>query len=247
MKHNPHSASVIRKGAMAAAALISLATVLEAGTLSESSPFIPPQAAAPVGPTPPVNPQAQNLAFRGVYAIGEKRFYNIFNKQLNKGVWVADGDASAEYKVVSFTESSNTVRLKVDGTEQDYPLDRPAWISVPVQGAPPPFVAGMPQQPGQPGGPGGPNRPPPPRRRVISPNTPPPAPPGTQAYNAWANMPANQRPPTPPPSSPPPMGPPSGGVPQLPANLVPPNFTPPTNFTPPANFTGGQPNTAPNP
>lgn len=231
-------------------------SVLLALPLAENSPFIPPNtpAPAPVAPSGP-SPEVQNLAFRGVYSLAGVRYFNIFDKRQNKGVWVKEGDPSAQYEVTGFDESSMNVKLKLGGREQDLALDKPAWVSMPVQFTPP-TVSTLPGQinPGAGGGNTPPPRPPPPpRRRIVRPNVQ--GAPGSPQANAPANVPQlpeelrNFTPPPPPTNIPPFPAELQNSVPQfqqqqqnsisnqnprLPSG-APPNFTPgaPPNVTVP--------------
>lgn len=184
-------------------------SVLLALPLAENSPFIPPNtpAPAPVAPAGP-SPEVQNLAFRGVYSLAGVRYFNIFDKRQNKGVWVKEGDPSAQYEVTGFDESSMNVKLKLGGREQDLALDKPAWVSMPVQFTPP-NVSTLPGQitPGAGGNTPPPRPPPPPRRRIVRPNVQ--GAPGSPQANSPANIPQlpeelrNFTPPPPPTNIPP--------------------------------------------
>lgn len=174
---------------------------LSAIPLAENSPFIPPNtpATSPTTPTAP-SPEAQNLAFRGVYSLAGVRYFNIFDKRQNKGVWVMEGDPSAQYEVTGFDELSMNLKIKLGGRDQELALDKPAWVSMPIQGTPPPTVSTLPAQSAVGSGTPPSRPPPPPRRRIVRPSA---APGATSA----ANVPA------------------PGNVPQLPEELR--NFTPP--------------------
>lgn len=179
-----------------------------ASSLAENSPFIPPNTPPPSPNTPSAPPpEAQNLAFRGVYSLNGVSYFNIFDKRQNKGAWVKEGDPTAQYEVTGFDEANMNVKLKLGGTDAELALDKPTWVSMPVQMAQP--VATQPGQPGvQAGGSSAsapPRPPPPPRRRIVRPTT---------SQNAQANVPTN--------------------IPKLPEelrNFVPP---PPPSFTPPS-------------
>lgn len=206
--------------------------------LTKNSPFLPPEAPPnPNAANAAANPNTQNLVFRGVYALGDKLFFNIYNKQENKGTWVGLNDAAATYQILRYDRETNALRMKTGATEIDLTLDRPNWVSVPVQVAAATQPAAPAVAPGRPGGPPA-NRPSPAapvRRRVVAPPRPPPqAAPGTVSSQRqqWENMPPSMRPSTPPPSTVPPTPHPDW-KPELPEALR--NFTPPP---PPTNLPG---------
>lgn len=112
-------------------------------SLISDSPFLPPNFSAPStaqpAPDSGIRPDERYLEFRGVYKLNRSLYFNIHDRRSRTSEWVGLNDSGATYKVVQFDETSNEIRILVEGDSTTLSLkEAPPPSGSPVRTPPPP-------------------------------------------------------------------------------------------------------------
>lgn len=139
MQHIPRLSLALVGLSISAVLSAQPATILQE-TLVERSPFIPDTFRATSENDPqtvaqePVN--EGNYEFKGVYSLNGTYYFNLFNKQSQKGQWVTEEEMHEGLRVMSFDENSNRIQVSIGGRTETYELAQVSDSPMPIVTAP---------------------------------------------------------------------------------------------------------------
>lgn len=145
---------------LAAALTVLLAAQgLQAKSLIENSPFIPEGWTPPAPPTPSSNlNMGQKAAYelRGIESSGGRQSFYVFDRNANRGFWVAQGDLKPNIMVKRYDAGEQTLTVVINGREEKLSIAKPDMKPVAIKTITPTTVTATPTpQAGQPGQPQG--------------------------------------------------------------------------------------------
>ena len=139
----------------------------DAPTLVTKSPFLPPDFNPPGGAAgdPAMPASASQYEFRGVYQMGGRYYFNLYNTRDKSGTWVAEGESGSDApRIVRFDRDEDVLVVEVSGERVNLELVDTSDRPMPVATAARPTPATLPATTSQ-------QSPTPVRRRVIRPST----------------------------------------------------------------------------
>lgn len=146
-----------------ALAVLLAAQGLQAKSLIENSPFIPEGWTPPAPPTPSSNlNMGQKAAYelRGIESSGGRQSFYVFDRNANRGFWVAQGDLKPNIMVKRYDAGEQTLTVVINGREERLSIAKPDMKPVAIKTITPAAVTATPTpQPGQPQGVPSPNQP----------------------------------------------------------------------------------------
>lgn len=152
---------------------------LRAADLVGNSPFLPPDAGGQQAQQGPAVSES-DLEFRGMYSLGDRYYFNLYNKRENKGKWLTLDDEVEGLAVTSFDLQEDRISIRINGRNETLAMAKPSTGSLPVElatsGGGPANRRVLPANPGenQPGNPRVVRRTVP--SRVVNRTVPPPPP-----------------------------------------------------------------------
>lgn len=105
---------------------------LRAADLVGNSPFLPPDAGQQQAQQGPAVSES-DLEFRGMYSLGERYYFNVFNKRENKGKWLTLNDEIEGLSVTSFDLQQDRISIRLNGRDETLAMAKPSAGSLPVE------------------------------------------------------------------------------------------------------------------